>query len=101
MSEARYAELHERLGTLWDLVKLGQLAGWDQQTMMPPAGAGGRAGHLATVSKLVHEQLVSDEIGELLEELAPYEQSLDYDSDEASLIRVTRRDREKELKVPG
>src|SRR5262249_22919501 len=34
-------------------------------------------------------------------ELRPYEESLDYDSDEASLIRVTRRDREKEVQVPG
>ncbi len=101
MGNAQYEHLRERLGRLWDLVKLGGLAAWDQQTMMPPQGAGVRARQLATASKLVHDQLVSDELGRLLEELRPYEESLDYDSDEASLIRVTRRDREKELRVPG
>jgi carboxypeptidase Taq len=101
MSEARYGELRDRLSELWDLVKLGGLAGWDQQTMMPPQGAAVRARQFATISKFVHEQVVSDELGELLEELRPYEESLDYDSDEASLIRVSRRDREKEINVPG
>ena len=100
MSEARYAELRDRLSELWDLAKLGALAGWDQQTMMPPQGAAVRARQFATISKIVHEQVVSEELGELLEELRPYEESLDYDSDEASLIRVARRDREKEVNVP-
>ena len=101
MSEAKYGELRTLLGELWDLAKLGGLAAWDQQAMMPPAGAAVRAEQLATVSKLVHQQIVSDRLGDLLAELEPYEQSLDYDSDEASLIRVTRRDRDKELKVPA
>jgi carboxypeptidase Taq len=94
VSEERFAELRDYLAEVWDLVKVGGLAGWDQQTMMPPQGAGVRARQLATVSKLVHERVVSDELGELLEELRPYEESLDYESDEASLIRVTRRDRD-------
>jgi carboxypeptidase Taq len=101
VSDARYAQLHERLAQLWDVVKLIGLAGWDQQTMMPPAGASVRACQLASGSKLVHDLVVADELGELLEELRPYEESLDYDSDEASLIRWTRRDREKELRVPA
>ncbi len=69
--------------------------------MMPPQGGPVRARQLATVSKLAHGLLVSDELGSLIEELRPYEESLDYDSDEASLIRVARRDREKELRVPA
>src|SRR4051812_26440137 len=69
--------------------------------MMPPRGAGVRARAFGTTSKLIHELFVADEIGDLLEELRDYEASLDYDSDEASLVRVARRDREKELKVPG
>jgi carboxypeptidase Taq len=101
MSNVRYTELRERLGHLWDLVKLTALAGWDQQTMMPPQGAAVRARQLATGSKLVHDLLVSDELGKLLEDLRSYEESLDYDSDAASLIRFARRDREKELRVPA
>jgi carboxypeptidase Taq len=98
---AVYEQLRERLGQLWDLAKLGGLAAWDQQTMMPPQGGGARAHQLATVSKICHELLVSDELGKLLDDLRPFEESLDYDSNEASLIRVTRSDREKELRVPG
>ena len=101
MSDARYAQLGDRLGQLWDVVKLTGLAGWDQQTMMPPAAAPVRARQFATGSKLVHDLLVAEELGELLDELRPYEESLDYDSDEASLIRRTRQDREKELQVPA
>ena len=93
--------LRERLAETWDLAKLGAIAAWDQQTMMPAAGGAVRAQQLATISKVVHEQIVSEELGALLEELRPYEESLDHDSDEASLIRVTRRDRDKELRVPG
>ena len=100
MGEERYAELRDRLGELWDLAKLGGLAAWDQQAMMPPAGGPVRAEQLGTISKVVHERLVSEELGELLEELRPYEESLDFDSDEASLIRVARRDRDKEVNVP-
>ena len=100
MSNAQYQQLRDQLGELWDLVKLGGLGGWDQQTMMPPQGSGLRAHQLATVSKLIHDRVVSEELGALLEELRPYEESLDPDSDEASLIRVMRRDRDKELRVP-
>jgi carboxypeptidase Taq len=98
---AAYETLNARVGELSDIAKLATLAGWDQQTMMPPQGAGVRAYHLATASKLLHELLVSDELGSLLDELRPYEESLDYDSNEASQIRVIRRDRDKELRVPG
>jgi carboxypeptidase Taq len=100
VSEERYAELRDRLGELWDLAKLGGLAAWDQQAMMPPAGGPVRADAFGTISKVVHERFVSEELGELLEELRPYEGSLDFDSDEASLIRVARRDRDKEVNVP-
>ena len=37
----------------------------------------------------------------MLDDLEPYEESLPYDSDDASLIRVTRYDYEKARKVPA
>jgi carboxypeptidase Taq len=101
VSEEQYAKLRDFLAETWDLAKLGGLAAWDQQTMMPPGGAGVRAHHLATVSKVVHDRVVSDELGRLLEDLRPHEESLDYESEEASLIRRTRVDRDKELRVPA
>ena len=97
----RYFELRNYLAEIWDLAKVGGLAGWDQQTMMPPQGSGVRARQLATVAKLVHERIVSDGSASSSKSSGPYEESLDYESDEASLIRVTRHDREKELRVPA
>jgi carboxypeptidase Taq len=95
-----YETLREKLAAIHDLVKVGSLLAWDQQTVMPSRGASVRANQLATVGRLAHEQFVDDEIGRLLEELAPWGASLAYDSDEASLIRMTRRDYDKATRVP-
>ncbi len=92
--------LKEKLAVVHDLGKAATLLGWDQQTLMPARGAAVRAHQLATVGRLAHELFVSDEIGTLLEELRPYEESLDRDSDDASLIRVARRDFDKATRVP-
>src|SRR4029453_9601416 len=42
-----------------------------------------------------------ERIGELLDELEPYGASLPYESDDASLLRVTRHDWEKARRVPA
>ena len=99
--EPRFAELRRRLGEVEDLRKARQLLQWDLETMMPPAGADVRAEQLGTLARLAHELFVTDEVGTLLEELRPYEESLPYDSDEASLVRVTRRDYERAHRVPA
>ena len=93
--------LRERIGEIHDLDRASALLGWDQQTKMPPGGAGVRAEQLATLGRLAHEALTSDEMGQLLDELKSSEESLDYDSDEASLIRLVRRDWEKARRVPA
>ena len=68
---------------------------------MPPRGGEVRAEQLGTLERLAHEALTSDDVGRLLEELRPYEESQPYDSDEASLIRtVTRREWEKSAPRP-
>ena len=55
---------------------------------------------MATLSRLAHEKFVDPAVGKLLDALVPYEESLAYDSDEASLLRVTRRDYERSIKIP-
>jgi carboxypeptidase Taq len=67
---------------------------------MPSGGASARARQMATLEKLAHEKFIDPAIGQLLQELRPYEESLPFDSNEASLIRVTRREYEKAVKVP-
>jgi carboxypeptidase Taq len=98
---AAYEQLKERLGEISDLDKTAALLRWDQHVNMPPRGAAVRAEQLATLDRLAHEALVSDEVGRMLEELAQYEDAQPYDSDEASLIRTARREWEKKRRVPG
>jgi len=74
---------------------------WDQRVTMPPLGTPARANAVATLGKILHDRFVDDEIGSLLEALRPLEESLEHDSDDASLVRVTRRDWEKERRVPS
>jgi carboxypeptidase Taq len=69
--------------------------------MMPPCGGAVRGAQVTTLDRIAHEKFISDEIGTLLDALAGYEKELDYDSDEASLIRTTRRDWEKAYRVPA
>jgi len=69
--------------------------------MMPPAGAAVRAERVATLERVAHERFVDDRIGELVEALRDLEESLPYDSDDACLIRVTRRDWEKASRIPA
>lgn len=84
-----------------DLERVTHLLTWDEETHMPPAGAAARAEQKATLRGLVHDRWTSAELGRLLEDLAPLEQELDPESDEASLIRVMRRDSEKARRVPA
>jgi len=92
--------LKERLAQVCDLATAAAVLGWDQQVNMPPGGSDARAHHLATVQALAHSLFVADETGLLLEEAAAGTADLPYDSDDASLVRVTRREYEKLRRVP-
>jgi carboxypeptidase Taq len=99
--EAELRALKERLAEVCDIHRAGALASWDQLVMMPPLGSTGRAEIRATIGRVAQEKFTDDEVGRLLEKLRPYEESLEYESDDASLIRVTRRDWEKARRVPA
>src|SRR5260221_222671 len=68
---------------------------------MATSGVSSRASQAATVSRLAHERFTSAEVGDLLEKAAAETASLPGDSDEASLVRVTRRDYDYEVKLPS
>ncbi len=97
----KYDRLVELLAEVVNLRQIGALAYWDQQVMMPKAGASARGSHLAAVQKVAHEKFTTPELGRLFEELRGYEASLPYDSDEASTIRVGRREYEKATRIPA
>jgi carboxypeptidase Taq len=100
-AEIKLAELRRRLLEISDLSAASALLSWDHATYMPKCGATARARHGAIVSRLAHEKSVAPKLGKLLDELEPYAAGLPYDSNEASLLRVARRDFEKAIKVPS
>ncbi len=99
--EAKFQELKTRLAEIHDLNMAAAVLGWDMQTYMPPGGAQARAEQTATLQRLSHDKFTSDEVGQLLTDLKPYEASLPYDSNEASLIRVARREYDRNRRLPG
>jgi carboxypeptidase Taq len=100
-AEAMLAELKQRLLEISDLNFSNAVLGWDQATYMPPGGAEARGRQAAMLSKLAHEKSVDPALGRLIEALAPHGERLPYESDEASLIRVARRDYDKAIRLPA
>ena len=98
--EPKLEELKKRLGEIHDLHSAAAVLGWDQTTYMPPGGAEARGRQISTLERLAHEKFTNPFVGKLLADLKSIESSLPYDSDEAALIRVTRRDYERAVKVP-
>jgi len=99
--DAKLVELKSRLMVINDLRSAAALLSWDQSTLMPPGGAEARGRQMATLGQLAHDKFTDPAIGKLLDELQPYAASLPYDSDDAGLLRVTRREYEKSVKVPS
>jgi len=99
--QEKYLKLKGLLAEAFDLDRATAVLGWDQQTYMPPKGAVDRGEQLATLSSLSHKISTSPEIGELLEDLVPWAQTLDQDSIEACLIRRIKRDYDKQIRVPS
>ena len=95
-----YEELTGRLAEVVDLFGASAVLGWDHRTMMPRNGAAARAEQLGTITRIAHEMFTAPRIGELLDELEPWAEEQGYDSIEASLVRVTRRDYDKAVRVP-
>jgi carboxypeptidase Taq len=99
--DAALQSLKRRVAEVHDVSRSAGVLAWDQRVTMPPLGTEARAEALATLGRIAHERFVDDEVGRLLEALRPLEESSPYDSDEASLVRVTRRDWEKARRVPA
>ena len=69
--------------------------------MMPPNGGPARADALATLGRIAHEQFISEETGKLLDAATAELNGAAPDSDDASLVRVVRRNWDKATRVPS
>jgi len=99
--EEKIQQLKTMLAEIADLNYASALLGWDQQTYMPPGGAEARGNQLALLGRLAHERGTSPELGKLLDELGPYAATLDPDSDDARLVKLSLRDYDKATRVPS
>lgn len=99
MSE-KLNQLKEILGEVMDLRNASAVLGWDQQTYMPQGGSDARGHQLGTLGKLAQIKFISDEVGQLLEDLKAEFAGADPGSEDAALIRVTARDYAKAKSVP-
>ncbi len=94
-------ELQARLLEVNDLNHAAALLRWDQSTYMPPGGAPARGRQTATLSRLAHEKFSDAAIGKLLDQLERELASAPADSDDAALVRVTRREYELAVRMPA
>ena len=99
MSE--YLQLLERVHELDDLNKAAALMSWDREVNMPRGGAAERIAQMTTLSSLSHRMATSDEMGEAIERAAAELDGAAYDSDEAALIRLLRRNYADARKLPS
>jgi carboxypeptidase Taq len=85
------------MATLRDLDGVQQLLGWDQETLLPPAGAEGRAHRSGTVAALYHRELVRPDVEELI---AALEEDPDLPPQRRAMVRIARRERRRALALP-
>ena len=97
--ESLFEKFKKKNNQIADLIQADGLLGWDHQVNMPVDGAEGRGYVMQTVEEMIHDMKTSPEMGQMLEDLKGFEESLDPDSDDARLIKVTRREYEKQTKV--
>ena len=92
-------QLKTILADVTDLSRAAALLDWDQETYMPPGGVAARSDQLSTLLRLSHVRFTGDEVGRLLGELEDETAGRPFDSYEASMVRVIRRDYDQERKL--
>lgn len=97
----KMTQLKTVLAEVADIAGASAVLGWDQQTYMPRGGAEGRGQQQGTLDRIAHERFTSKEVGKLLEDLKKETASLDPDSNDARLIKVTWEQFERATKVPS
>jgi carboxypeptidase Taq len=93
------ADLKNRLSEIYDLNAAGSVLSWDEATYMPNGGSISRGRQSSLLRRLAHERFVDPTVGRLMDQLDADVEKLS--TDDASLLRVVRRDYEKAIKVPA
>lgn len=93
-------ELQNHLAEVKALAEAAAVLGWDQQTYMPPGGAGSRASQLTALSRIIHQKATGADMERLLNRAEQAAGGLNPDSDDAAFLRMARRDFDQATKLP-
>ena len=91
-------ELHHKARELTHLNSIMALLQWDQEVMMPPGGAGGRAEQFSVLSTIIHQKITAPGLDRILQKLSDNPEELS--PTDHSLIRVIKREYDKNTKLP-
>jgi len=81
-----YDELRNHMQRVADVIYSASALAWDQETYLPPKGAGFRAGQLSTLSGISHELFTGPRTHELLNELKANKQLSDIQKRNSELV---------------
>jgi carboxypeptidase Taq len=95
------ARLNTLVGEVVDLRHAASLIGWDERVYMPPGGVAVHGEMAATVQRIAHEKFTSPELGRALQDAAHEVESLPPESEWSRLVKVTARDYDRAMRVPG
>ncbi len=101
MNANSFDRLKALLGEVYDLNATLSLLGWDQQTYMPGGGAEERGNAMATISRIMHLKVTSDELQKCLEDCEKQTAGMPEDSDDFCLVKVTRREVTRRIRIPA
>lgn len=93
-------QLVDLAAELEDLGHIEAVLGWDQQVNMPRGGAQERGLQSAILGQIMHEKFTSDEVGQLIADLEKEVGNLKAETDEARMVKVAKRQYDKQTKVP-
>ena len=99
-SATSYDQLVARMREIGLLQSTQRTLSWDQETMMPRAGAGLRARQLEQLASMVHARFTDPRVGELIG-ACEEDGSLLEDEIAAANVRELRRDYDKQTRLPG
>jgi len=96
-----FEEFEEYVGEINDLLCVGCVLIWDFRTQMPSGGALTRGCQLATINRLVHERIVSDNMRRRLERAESEVVGEDPDSYRVRSVRHARHGYEMARRIPS
>jgi carboxypeptidase Taq len=99
-SKSPYADLAKELREIAVLASVGNVIGWDQETMMPEKGAALRAVQREAMSGLIHERRTSARLGDLIADSESWAKKKG-DARALANLREARRDYTLATKLPA